>query len=883
MKLILQLLFSAQLLSSIARGEPIVSFPYNAQLPPVARTGSLYSYSFSPHTFRSDSNLTYTLGVHPSWLSLEGDERRLYGIPEDAAVPPGEVVGQAFEIIATDGTGSVTMKSTIVVSRDQGPSVKIPISEQIKTFGDYSAPSSILSYPSTDFSYSFSMKTFEHEPGMINYYASSGDSSPLPAWIAFDAATLTFSGRTPGADALHQPPQAFDIRLVASDIEGFSSISVEFSIVVSSHKVTTDKPVIRLNATRGSSLKYDGLANGIKLDGQLVKPGELNVTVTSLPNWLSFDFDTWIIEGAPKKGDRTSNFTMNFKDSDSDALEVWGEISIATGLFETTFPDVEVMPGEDFSLDLSSNFRDPDDIEVKIHSKPEQEWLSLKGFEIEGKVPKHAKGKMQVLIEATSKSSAVRETEELQMNFLAPDGKTTTIPSATSSTGQPRKTNDDPADKDENESGVAGISTTTVLLATILPILAIALLIMMLVCCLRRRRTPGIDKKTKKPRKKISNPIMEILQINGSAQHVERLDTADEAEPHVLRNEKPRYAVALPRRSSQSSYTLRRLSSRDMMREYRTHDAGNERRQVTSDTETEAGQSWYTVERTPTGFMSRPSTRSRRSDTTVPMSTHQLLPTPPFLAHLGDSTFRGGLELTIPTLDEMPSLQLDPEPADHRLTGFYSNITSSSAALPSSKYNSPKIGVAIIATAGPASTGHNQGAGVGQSASDRDWTMIRESEYGEHAPELTLPSHVRLSSQQWPEKMKMNASWLGNDSLSGLGSLVTDSSFGSTENWRVIGHHKQREPSISAAYKDLIRTNPFYPSGFSGSTAEHGTAYIEERAASSLRESNSWFRHKASASQFSKLNADEKSNGGPPNWRREESGKKSEGSYTAFL
>lgn len=887
MKLILRLLLYVQLLSPIVLGEPTVSFPYNAQLPPVARIGSLYSYSFSPHTFRSDSNLTYTLGDRPAWLSLEGEERRLYGIPEDAAVPPGEVVGQPFEIIATDGTGSVTMKSTIVVSRDKGPSVKIPISEQIKKFGDYSAPSSILSYPSTDFSYSFSSETFDHEPEMINYYASSGDSSPLPAWVAFDAATLTFSGRTPGVEALHQPPQGFDIRLVASDIEGFSSISVEFSIVVSSHKITTDKPVIQLNASRGSSLKYDGLADGIKLDGQPVKPGELNVTVTSLPSWLSFDFDSWIIEGTPKDGDHTSNFTMQFKDPFSDALEVWAKVNVATGLFETTFHDVEATPGEDFSLDLSSHFRNPDDVDVKIRTKPEQKWLSLKDLKLEGKVPKSAKGEMQVLIEAKSKSSGVREIEALQMNYLSPDGKTTTTPSATSSTGQPRKTDDEGADKDESESGIAGISTSTILLATILPILAIALLIMLLVCCLRRRRTPRIDKKKKKPRKKISNPIMDSLQINGSAQHVERLGTADGAEQHVLRNEKSRFAVVPSRQSSQSSHTLRSLSSRDMMREYRTHDAGNERRQVTGDGETEAGQSWYTVERTPTGIMSQPSTRSRRSDTTVPMSTHQLLPTPPFLAQSGDSTFRGGLELTIPPLDEMPSLQLEPETTDqrdNRLTGFYSNITSSSAALPSSRHNSPKLGAAAITTAGLARTGERQGPGVQPSASDRDWTTIRESDSGDHAPELTLPSHVRLSSQQWPEQKKMNASWLGGDSLSGLRSLVTDTSFGSTENWRVIGRHKRSEPSISTAYKDLIKTNPFYPSGPYGGPSEHGTAYIEERAASPLvAESSSWVRPKASASQFSKLNADEKSEGGPPNWRREDSGKPSEGSYTAFL
>lgn len=890
-----QCLLLVHSLSNFALGEPTISFPYNAQLPPVARTGSLYSYIFSPHTFRSDLNLTYALGKHPDWLSLEKEERRLFGVPEDATVPAGkELVGQPFEIIATDDSGSVTMQSTIVVSKDDGPSVKIPISEQIKQFGDYSAPASIVSFPATDFSYSFDSETFKHQPGMINYYASSGDSSPLPAWIKFDANRLTFSGKTPAAEALYQPPQRFDVRLVASDIEGFSSSSVEFSIVVGSHKITAEEPVVELNASRGSPLEYNGLVGGIRLDDRPVKPRELNATASSLPAWLSFNPDTWVIKGTPKRDDRSTNFTVRFTDVYSDTLEILTKVNVGTGLFETTFPDVEATPGEDFKLDLSQHFRDPDDIAVEIRTEPEQDWLTLKKLKIEGKVPKSYKGKTQIFIEATSKSSGFQETEVLQMIYLAPNGKTTMTSLATASTSDTaRKTNDERADDDESNEDMGGVSTSTILMATILPILAVALLVMLLVCCLRRRRNRR-SKTEKKLRTKISNPILSSLRINGSGQDDKRPDTAVGSEPQGFRKEKPALArtfAAIPPShvSSRTSETLGSFSSRDTMREYRTHDAGHERRPVTGDTETDAASSWLTIERAPTAFRSELSTKSRASDVTLPLSTHQLLPTPPFLSRSRDNTFRGGLELTIPPLDEMPNLPEAARDWIDRSTGFYSTITTSSAALPTSRRNSLKTDAAsAVTTTKPSTPYPHKATRKDTMTSDNDWNTVHDSVYTEQVPELPLPSNVRLSSQQWAGHWKTDGSWLGNDPHSGLRSLMTEASFASSENWRIIGRHQRNDPSISATYRALVGDNPFGPSSPTKSAAVPSIKTVdtggeERKGSASSDDSTRWVRPKASRSRFSRLNADEKLDGGPPNWSREDSAKPSEGSFRAFL
>ncbi|KAG9249945.1 uncharacterized protein F5Z01DRAFT_630703 [Emericellopsis atlantica] len=826
------------LYAHVVDGTPTIAFPFNAQLPPVARIGSLWTYTLSPHTFRSDFNITYTLGQHPSWMSFEGQSQRLYGIAEDGSVPPGEVVGQPFQIIATDDTGSATMDAEIVTSRDEGPSIRIPISEQIQKFGAYSAPSSLLTYPSTDFKYTFDQQTFKHEPDMINYYATSGNSSPLPAWIAFDAPSLTFTGQTPGVDALYQPPQQFDIRLVASDIEGFSSTSIEFSIVVSSHKLTVAEPVLELNASRGDSFEYDGLANSVKLDGKPVAPGDLDVAVMNLPQWLSFDQKSWVLKGKPGKEDHSTNFTLKFSDSFSDTLDVWGTVNVASGLFETTFHEIEATPGEEFNLDLSPYLKDPKDTEIEISTKPQQAWLKLDGQEIKGKVPKSSSGKLEIMVQARSKKSGVTETETLALTFLAPDGRSTTTP--TTGTARPSQTG-------TNTDDDGGLGTGKILLATIIPILAIALLLMLLICCLKRRRARRTYL-SKTFRSKISHPVIGSLRVNGSNLHTDKMDQPVGDETQMSRGPKGGYGQPDSHRFSHSSATLGSLSSGDMSQVYMLN-AGPGRSLGSSGTEDGRG-SWSTVGRTVNG------NNSRGSVATIPYSTHQLLPTPPLLAQTSEG-FRSGLDLTIPSLDDLPSLQQMYAPPA-RSTAMYSTITTSSAALPHSRPTSPKTGPATAASIGQKS-----------SSSDKDWSTIREDD---SVPSLPPPP-ARLSG------------------IRGFGSeresMVSEASFGSGENWRVLGRNNNNGGSVPnlSTYREYVEGSPFYPSGVRDEITSSRLAQTAPKAQSSLRKVVSTDESPAgnvqvSGSRISRLT--EESTGVSSNWTREGSGTTA-GSYKAFI
>ena len=142
---------------------PISYFPLNSQLPPVARVSQPFSFAFSPITFSSAAGeMSYALAEgSPPWLSLDSASRTLSGTPDEATVPSGEtLVGIVITLIASDDTGSMDANATLVVSRSPGPVVRIPLVDQIKKFGPYSAPSSILLRPSTDFEFEFDPNTF---------------------------------------------------------------------------------------------------------------------------------------------------------------------------------------------------------------------------------------------------------------------------------------------------------------------------------------------------------------------------------------------------------------------------------------------------------------------------------------------------------------------------------------------------------------------------------------------------------------------------------------------------------------------------------------------------------------------------------------------------
>lgn len=394
------ILLLASLTTPVA-STPISYFPFNSQLPPVARVAEPFSFTFSPLTFSSDTEMSYALADgSPAWLSLDSASREISGTPDDALIPSGDTLaGVTIALVASDDTGSTAANATLVVSRGPAPIVRIPLEHQIDRFGSYSPPASILLHPSTEFSFSFDPDTFDvGVPGGkndqtktrdiarqqdvgtkrpdLNYYAVSGDNAPLPSWIRFDAGKLAFLGKTPHFDSLIQPPQKFGFRLVASDVVGFSSAFVDYSIVVGRHELTVDEPIIQLNMTKGERLDYRELPAAFKLDNQpLAQEDVSSIMAVGLPAWLSFDKKSWKVSGTPEEEAQPSNVTIVVVDKFSDTVNVTLAIGFHTNIFLSDLPGLTLSAGDDFSFDLKRFLVAPTETQVTAVTRPDDSWI----------------------------------------------------------------------------------------------------------------------------------------------------------------------------------------------------------------------------------------------------------------------------------------------------------------------------------------------------------------------------------------------------------------------------------------------------------------------------------------------------------------------------
>ncbi|KAI0164509.1 hypothetical protein GGR52DRAFT_585861 [Hypoxylon sp. FL1284] len=434
---------------TLAGAAPVDYFPINSQLPPVARISQAFEFTFSPLTFNSSSNITYHLKNAPKWLFVDSFSRRLFGTPSDEDVPPGEVVGIPIELVAEDETGSTTTKPTLVVSRNPPPRVAVPIAEQLPKFGTYIAPSSLHLHPSKPFSLAFAEDTFQTASGNggLNFYALTGDSTPLPSWVSFDSEKLAFSGETPPFESLIQPPQTFTFQLVASDVVGFASVSAPFSLVVGSHELTADPSVVKLNATQGKPLVYEHLPHVLKLDKKLVKPEDIKaISALDLPSWLAFDDQTWKLDGTPESTSESSNITIAVTDKYSDTLNL--TVSIKFGLFLSDLPDLNLASGSDFSFDLKKYLSNASDILVTLDDGQDTPWAEFNSSSmvLSGTVPKpkskHSASASRVAFKASKHTT---ETETKSMNIRVASTSASPIPPPPSS--EPKKANDEGPNK----------------------------------------------------------------------------------------------------------------------------------------------------------------------------------------------------------------------------------------------------------------------------------------------------------------------------------------------------------------------------------------------------------------------------------------------------
>jgi VCBS repeat-containing protein len=170
----------------------------------------------------------------------------------------GQVVTEVFAYQATDGM--IATPSTLAVTitgTNDAPVVAIPLSNQTAT-------------ETGTFTYRLPANTFTDidQGDVLTYTATMADGTALPAWLAFDASTLTFSS----SQLADGTAGLWDITVTAKDTSG-ASVSSGFTLDVANLiKGTCEENVMQGTALRDVmyGLNDDDLLRGYAADDVLV-------------------------------------------------------------------------------------------------------------------------------------------------------------------------------------------------------------------------------------------------------------------------------------------------------------------------------------------------------------------------------------------------------------------------------------------------------------------------------------------------------------------------------------------------------------------------------------------------------------------------------------
>ena len=528
-------------LPSLIRATPSINLLINAQVPPVAQVNQSYYFVFAPSTFSDTSPINYSLSNSTDWLQLDGSNRTFYGTPG-----PQDVGSSVVMLVATDDTGSVSMPVTLVVSANPGPGLGTPVAAQLPAYGAFSSPDSLLLTPDTALLLVFSNNTFTNTNENTSYYAKSADNTPLPSWVIFNAANLSFSGQVPQATSPSELPMTVGIKLTASNVIGFAQAVAQFQMVIQSHLFAFGDTMQIINVMPGSPVTY-GLLSDLSLDSQPVSASDVNQASTNAPSWLSLDQSSLVLSGTPPADVSEQNFTVS-------ATDHYGDPASTIVLLQTPanssldilmpFPTLNATIGANFNYSLNDSFAcDPNSASVNISINPGAAagWLTYNptAMALEGNVPGSLKPQ-SVQVTVTASQGNLSQSEDLSLILSCANGTKCPV---TNSNGAGRNTTTGGASSMEVSKDRGWIAA-----AVIVPVFALIAAVLLLCCCCRKKCKLRIkfeekkkkfkikrdkkkeerkEKKDEMRKKKISGPQQEHEDHSQAGVHPETAETFD--------------------------------------------------------------------------------------------------------------------------------------------------------------------------------------------------------------------------------------------------------------------------------------------------------------------------------------------------------------------
>ncbi|GAD95306.1 transmembrane glycoprotein, putative [Paecilomyces variotii No. 5] len=489
---------------------PAPNWPINSQLPPVARVSKPFEFVFSEGTFSDSSNMTYSLSGAPSWLKIDSSSRKLYGTPGS-----DDANSVQFDLVASDDSGTAQMSTTLVVSKEEGPAVGKAILPQLAKVGPTSDPSTLYMYPGRSFSFSFAPDTFLNTQYTTIYYATSTGNAPLPSWVGFDAANLSFSGTSPSSPS--SGPQTFTFNLIASDVPGFSGAAVSFQIVVGSHILTFKENEVELNFTQGQPFSTTHFLSILTLDGKEPASNDIASIKVDGPDWLHLDNNTVSLAGTAPQDAGDENVTISVTDIYQDVAKLVVNLKVSQ-LFAEGVDSCNATVGQEFSYVFAKTLLDPS-ATLTVDLGQASAWAKYDSATrtLSGKIPDSMKPQT-VSIKLIATRGSTREMRNLDINITKKGSNDTDEKSTGGGSGIHEK---------------AGI----IAIAVVVPVVVLISLAIILCCWLRKRKAAAKPKDDQEAKEKmnISRPKIPELpcgKMSEAPQPLERADTKPDSPTH---------------------------------------------------------------------------------------------------------------------------------------------------------------------------------------------------------------------------------------------------------------------------------------------------------------------------------------------------------------
>lgn len=412
---------------------PQVAFPFNSQVPTVARVAGPYRFQIAQATFSqdNDADLFYTLVNAPAWLNLDSQTRTLYGMPGQ-----GDSGSNTFSIAATDALGTKNMGCTLVVNNDASPRITGNISAILAESGVLTGPSNLSLQPNEAFAIAFGKSFFQPGTRPIQaYYATLADHTPLPSWLEFQESSLGFWGIAPGASGT---PQSWTVNLMASDVVGFAGVVATFTLTISTNQLAFTPQHENMVAVAGTQLSFKLLMGDLSLNGKAVVRSQIKSAVAQAPSWLSLHNDTLYLDGIPPERFTPQEVVVTVTD-------VYGDVATKTiqlqgedaSLFAGNIGNMTATAGKLFTYTIDSSTFSQLNLSTTMDLGAASSWLRYDSntLQLRGTPPINSKSQAVVMtITASSKVLSKKDSQTFGLQVeAAPLG---VVPTSTSTTSR---------------------------------------------------------------------------------------------------------------------------------------------------------------------------------------------------------------------------------------------------------------------------------------------------------------------------------------------------------------------------------------------------------------------------------------------------------------